>query len=153
MTPRRFSGASLKGGLTGSRLLFWVRRTASLNCRGGYERPCHNTQTANRHRHAFPARAVRRCPSGGPEMTLLPLRQEHRTRVGRRADGHKNAEPVWARLRRVLSLADDYAAVFLTVLDCGLAGGFGSGFASFLALSFAANSCFTFWATASVSIP
>ena len=58
-----------------------------------------------------------------------------------------------ARLRRVLSLADDYAAVFLTVLASGLAGDFGFGLAAFLALSFAVNSCFTLRATASVSIP
>jgi hypothetical protein len=45
-----------------------------------------------------------------------------------------------ARLRRVVSLADYYAAVFLTVLASGLAGGFGSGFAAFLALFFAVNS-------------
>jgi hypothetical protein len=58
-----------------------------------------------------------------------------------------------ARLRRVLPLADDYAAVFLTALASGLAGDFGSGLAAFLALSFAVNSCLTLSATASVSIP
>lgn len=56
-------------------------------------------------------------------------------------------------LRGVLSLADDYAAVFLAILVCGLAGGFVPAFFANPAFSFAANSCLTLRATASVSTP
>ena len=98
-------------------------------------------------------RAVRRCPSGGPEMTLLPSGRSIERGWEDGQVGTKMRSLYRARLRRVLSLADDYAAVFLAVLASGLAGGFGSGLAAFLALSFAANSCFTLRATASVSIP
>ncbi len=84
---RRMAGASVRAGRRAPGQFSWVRRTASLNCCGDHERTC-DARTHNWYPHVFPARAVWRCPSGGPKCRpeVLP---GHRIRAGRRADGHK----------------------------------------------------------------
>lgn len=76
----------------------------------------------------------------------LPLWRKHKEGWEDGRSGPKNAEPSEFRLRTGIELAV-YAAAFLLVFTLG----FGAAFFTSLAFSFAANSCLTLAAMASVS--
>ena len=99
------------------------------------------------------ARTAPEVPAGRVNDAAPAGWQEPRKRAGRRAGTQKDAEPVSCRPRasvqvglKVRPLAD-----FFALFACCLAGGFGAAFFAVFALSFAANSCLTFAAMASVS--
>ena len=78
--------------------------------------------------------------------------QEHRIRVGRRASKQENARGLWLQTpRQYFRWIDDYAAADFLAAFGSLAGDFGAAFFSAFVLSFAANSCLTLAAMASVS--
>lgn len=97
-------------------------------------------------------RDQRRCPVGRAEVAARARWQEHRIRAGRRAGKQENARSLWFQTpREYCRWVAGYAATdFFAAFGC-LAGDFGAGFFSALALSFAANSCLTLAAMASVS--
>ena len=77
--------------------------------------------------------------------------REPRKRVGKRAAGQKENGAGLAGSAQCFSWLDSYAAAFLTVFGCAVAGGLGAAFFAVLAFSFSANSCLTLAAIASVS--
>ena len=142
---RRMAGASVRAGRRAPGQFSWVRRTASLNCSRGYKRPCRNAQTNYQHSYVFPARAVRRCPLGGPKMPPRLRRGIGQGWANGQSDIEMRSRSCWLRER--LPVGRGYAAAFFVGFDAG----FGAAFLLAFPFSFAANSCLTVAEMASTS--
>ena len=90
-----------------------------------------------------------------PVGRMMPFLPHGRSHARRWEDGQANKKMrgLWLQTpRKCFGWIEDQAATrFFAAFVCCLPGGFGSAFFAACALSFAANSCLTFAAMASVS--